>query len=302
MGTANPITTQTTFSPELVTEVFSKVKGHSSLARLSRQEGVPFVGKDIVTLSMDGEVSIVGESQPKPDGKASNGLVTVKPVKVVYQKRISDEFLNCSEEKQLDYLEKFSEGLSKKVARGLDIMAFMGINPASKTESAIIGDNCFAKKMSQSARVNYNTANPDICIDEAIALVEDDEYVCNGLAMSPKMRGDISKMKTDSGSRVYPDFAFGGSPDKLGSCLLDVNSTLAYNGSQLKAVVGDFEEAFTWGMCEDVKFEVIEYGDPDGQGTDLKNVGQVCLRAEAYIAWGILAEEAFALVVEGGSV
>lgn len=294
MGTANSITTQTTFSPELVTEVFSKVKGHSSLARLSRQEGVPFVGKDIVTLSMDGEVSIVGESQPKPDGKASNGLVTVKPVKVVYQKRISDEYLNCSEEKQLDYLEKFSEGLSKKVARGLDIMAFMGINPASKTESAIIGENCFAKKI--SASVDYDAANPDTCVDDAIALVEDYEYTCNGLAMSPKMRGDISKMKTGSGSRVYPDFAFGGSPEKLGSCTLDVNSTLAYNSSLLKAVVGDFEDAFTWGMCEEVKFEVIEYGDPDGQGTDLKNVGQVCLRAEAYIAWGILAEEAFALV------
>ena len=296
MATANGISTGTTFSPELVSEVFSKVKGHSSLARLSAQEGVPFVGKDIVTLSMDGEVAIVGEGAAKPEGAADKGIVTVKPIKVVYQKRFSDEFLRCSEEKQLDFLEKFSDGLAKKVARGLDIMAFLGVNPAAKEASALIGDNCFKSKV--KASVNYDAAEPDSCIDEAIALVEGAEYVCDGLAMAPKMRGDISKMKTQSGARLYPDFAFGGTPAKLGSCDLDVNSTLSYGVSTLTAVVGNFQDAFTWGMCEEVNFEVIEYGDPDGQGTDLKNRNQVCLRAEAYIAWGILDENAFAVVVD----
>ena len=41
--------------------------------------------------------------------------------------------------------------------------------------------------------------------------------------------------------------------------------------------------------------EVIQYGDPDGQG-DLKRTNEVVLRAEAYIGWGILNADSFALV------
>ena len=44
--------------------------------------------------------------------------------------------------------------------------------------------------------------------------------------------------------------------------------------------------------------EIIEYGDPDGSGRDLKAYNEICLRAEAYIGWSILDENAFARVVE----
>ena len=44
--------------------------------------------------------------------------------------------------------------------------------------------------------------------------------------------------------------------------------------------------------------EVIQYGDPDGQG-DLKRTNEVVIRAEAYIGWAILDPKAFARVVSG---
>ena len=297
-ATANAITKGTTFSPDLVKSVFSKVKGHSTLAALSQSEAIPFVGKDIVTLSMDGEVSIVAESGAKPEGAAGKDKVTIVPIKVVYQKRFSDEFLHCSEEKQLDYMEKFSDGVAKKCARGLDIMAFHGVDPASKQASELIGTNCFDSKITGSSVISYTSGTdaPDAKIDAAIAAVEDAEYACNGIAMAPSMRSDIADMRTQDGARVYPDFAFGGTPASLGASKLDVNPTVSFNSSDMRAVVGDFENAFVWGMCEDIDFEVIEYGDPDGQGTDLKNRNQVCFRAEAYIAWGIMDTAAFASV------
>lgn len=43
--------------------------------------------------------------------------------------------------------------------------------------------------------------------------------------------------------------------------------------------------------------EIIEYGDPDGQG-DLKRTNEVVLRAEAWVGWGILDKSAFARVVK----
>ena len=43
---ANKTTSGTLFKPELVTEMFSKVKGHSSLAKLSGASPMPFAGTD----------------------------------------------------------------------------------------------------------------------------------------------------------------------------------------------------------------------------------------------------------------
>ena len=45
-----------------------------------------------------------------------------------------------------------------------------------------------------------------------------------------------------------------------------------------------------------IPLEIIKYGDPDGAGRDLKRYNEVCLRAEAYIGWGILDAAAFGIV------
>ena len=79
----------------------------------------------------------------------------------------------------------------------------------------------------------------------------------------------------------------------------DVNKTLSTVASGAKkdhAIVGDFENAFKWGYAENIPLEIIEYGDPDGAGRDLKRYREVCLRTEVYVGWGILDEESFARV------
>lgn len=61
--------------------------------------------------------------------------------------------------------------------------------------------------------------------------------------------------------------------------------------------MGDFSNAFKWGYSEDIPIEIIQYGDPDNTGIDLKGSNQICLRAEAYIGWGILDPTSFARIV-----
>jgi hypothetical protein len=75
----------------------------------------------------------------------------------------------------------------------------------------------------------------------------------------------------------------------------DINSTVTFGNSMDRAIVGDFSGAFRWGYAANVQMEKIEYGDPDGQG-DLKGMNQILLRAEAYIGWGILDKDSFAIV------
>ena len=74
---------------------------------------------------------------------------------------------------------------------------------------------------------------------------------------------------------------------------IDVNA-LGTSGDM--AIVGDFENAFRWGYAGDIPVDVIRYGDPDGTNRDLKQYNEVLLRAEAYIGWGILSADSFAII------
>ena len=291
------ITKSTALFPAALTAgLFNTAKGHSTLAILSAGKPIPFAGTDTFVFSMDGEVAIVGEGEQKPAGDAGFKKVTIKPIKVVYQHRVTDEFLNMSEEAQLPYMEAFTDGFAKKIARGLDIMAMHGLNPATKSSSPAIANNCFAKAVKQN--VNYTAANPDDNIDDAVGLVQKAEMEINGVAMAPTFAAALGKMKTKAnGTAIYPEYRFGGNPGTFGGLKADNNSTVSFNAptNKMEAIVGDFANAFRWGYASQIPMEIIQYGDPDGQG-DLKRNNQICLRAEAYIGWGILAPTAFATI------
>ena len=287
----------TLFKPELVTAMFDKVKGHSALAKLSGATPIPFAGIDTFVFTMDGEASIVGEGSNKPAGEANFTPVTIKPIKFIYQHRLTDEFVNLSEEKQLPYLEAFSAGFAKKIARALDIAAMHGVNPYDGEVSATVGNNCFDKAV--TATVTYTSATPDDNIDEAVAPIQENDGIVTGIAMSPTFGAALGAMKTaDSNLPIYPEFRFGANPASFGGMASDVNNTVSFGNNTDRAIVGDFANAFKWGYAEDIPLEIIEFGDPDGQG-DLKRTNQIVLRAEAYIGWGILDNGSFARVVEG---
>lgn len=293
MGT---ITSASTLFPhELSLEMFNKVKGHSSLAKLSQSEGVPFSGTDIFVFSMDGEAAIVGEGDEKPANEADWSPVSMVPIKVVYQHRVTSEFMKMSNEKRLPYLNAFSDGFAKKIARAFDICAIHGVNPKTNTESTIIGNNCFDKSV--TATVTYNASTPDDNIDSAVSPIQAAENDVTGIIMSPAFGSALgSKKMTDSGAPMYPEFRFGANPGSFGGMKADINSTVSFGSSLDRAIVGDFANAFRWGYAEDVTFEIIEFGDPDGQG-DLKRKNQVCFRSEAFIGWAILDASSFARIV-----
>lgn len=287
-------TSATLFPPELVKTMFSKVKGHSSLAKLSGSVPVPFAGTDMFIFTMDGEASIVGEGTNKPAGKAKISKVSMKPIKFVYQHRVTDEFIHLAEEKQLPYLESFSDGFAKKIARALDVSAFHGVNPADNAVSSIIGNNCFDKAVTST--IAYLELIPDDNIDSAVAPIQEADGVVSGIVMSPAFGSALGRMKTkDSNLPIYPEFRFGANPATFGGLASDINNTVSFGQSLDKAIVGDFANMFKWGYAEQIPLEIIEYGDPDGQG-DLKRTNEIVLRSEAYIGWGILDKDSFTII------
>ena len=291
------ITTSTSkFPQELVTEVFNKVKGHSSLALLSKQNPIPFAGTDQFVFTMDGEASIVGEGLQKPAGDADFTPVIIKPIKFIYQHRLTDEFINMAEEKQIPYLDAFTSGFSVKMARALDIAAFHGVNPADNAASTIIGDNHFDHEIPSGNVITYDAAAIDENIDDAVAKIQETDGTITGIAFAPAAAAALGKIKASgTGTYMYPEFRFGNNPGSFGGMRSDNNGTVSFGQSLDRVILGDFENAFRWGYAEEVPLEIIQYGDPDGQG-DLKRLNQIVLRAETYLGWGILDPKSFAVV------
>ena len=291
-------TTMLNLPEELVTDIFSKVKGYSSIAALSGQAPLPFNGEKVFTFSMDGEAAIVGEGQAKPASNASFTPKVIRPIKFVYQTRVSDEFIKSSDEGRLNYLQVFGNGFAAKIARGMDIAAMHGLNPRTMAEVAGLAGNNFDDEELITNLVTYAAATADDNLDAAVQAVVADLGVVNGIAISPVFGAAMAKIKVN-GVVQYPEFRFGGAPGSFAGYALSMNPTVSMaktEGRVDHVILGDFQNAFRWGYAANMPLEVIEYGDPDGAGRDLKQYNEVCLRAEAHIGWGILDGDSFAVV------
>lgn len=289
----------TNFPQKLVKEMMNQVIGHSSLAKLSAQKPMAFTGEKMFTFTLDKEADIVAENGAKTPGGGSVGSITVMPIKFEYSMRTSDEFMKASEEYQMNILEQFSAGASKKFARGLDLAAFHGVNPRTNAASTVVGNNYFDKAVTN--KIEYVSTTPDENLDSAIALITAEDREFNGIAMSPAMGAAMSKVKVN-GVIQYPEFRFGGKPASFAGMGLDLNNTVSKKANAAKetmhAYVGDFANMFRWGYADEMPIEIIEYGNPDNDTTagDLKGHNQIMLRLEAFIGWGILDPKAFARI------
>lgn len=297
------ILTRGTLLPPVVTnELFSKVKGKSSLARLSASEPIPFNGETVFTFSLDKEVDLVGENAAKSNGGGTVAAIQMVPVKVEYGMRVSDEFRYGADEIRLQYLTAFADGFAKKVARGIDIMAFHGLNPRTGlTASALVNKN-FDDLVSNV--VVFDSTTPDANITDAIALIEDAEHDVTGLAMAPALKRALAQLKTgkDMNVPLFPELGWGAAVGQINGLPVDTNNTVSFASGDDRGIVGNFADYFKWGFAKQIPIEVIEYGNPDNSELgDLKGHNQVYLRGEAYVGWGIIDPSAFAIIKANAS-
>ena len=296
---ANVIERGTLMPPVVTGEMFNLVRGKSSLARLSGAAPIPFNGERVFTFNFDKEVDLVAESGAKGNGGGDIAPVIITPVKVEYGMRVSDEFIYAADETRLQYLRAFSEGFANKIARGIDIMAFHGVNPRTGNAADSLTGKYFDTVVSNVASKGNNSGTT--AIEAAIALVTGAEHDVTGLAMSNTMRNFLAAEKkgTASNEALYPELAWGSQPSVINGLPTEINSTVSYAASTVLGYVGNFRDFFRWGYSKQIPIEVIQYGNPDNDADagDLKGHNQVYLRGEAYVGWGIIAPAAFARII-----
>lgn len=284
---------------EVTSRMFNLVRGKSALARLSEAEPMPFNGEQVFTFNFDKEVDLVAESGKKSNGGAAIAPVVMTPVKVEYGVRVSDEFMYAADEVRLQYMMAFAEGFARKAARGLDIMAFHGVNPRTSVEADVLAGKFFDGIVEQTSVKGSETATA--AIEAAIQQVSGNEHEVTGIALSNVLRNSLAGEKKGSTSNeaLYPELAWGAQPSTIQGLPADVNSTVSFAASNALGYIGNFRDYFRWGYARQIPIRVIEYGNPDNdeQAGDLQGCNQVYLRGEAYLGWGILLPDAFSRII-----
>lgn len=268
------------------------------LAKLTPGEPELKVGKtDHFTFTATPKVQLVGESVQKESQSGVPGKKTVQTYKVQITYRFSNEVQWEDEDYQTELVENLVANAATAISRALDLLAIHGINPITGTTGAVVE---YLTKAANGVLTVTRTANAQNDLENAAALLQGQGYVANGIAFDPVFAGSLARTKDGQERPLYPEMGLGFNFDSFqglnaaSSDTVSGRQELAAEDATLNAIMADFD-AFKWGIARDMPLELIEYGDPDGNG-DLKGHNEVAIRAESVIGFGFMDYKAFALI------
>lgn len=281
---------------DMLDPFLGKIKYGSSVATLSDRLPMKFGTAQTMTFDI-GEAEYVGEGAAKGASTTTPTTKTVTPKKFHKTLRFNDEVLWWDEDHQTQLINDILAEIAPPLARALDFGVFHEINPTGGAVVAAMNGGL----TDTTNLVEYVAADkPYVSLDAADALVLADGYVPRDVALDPVYAAKFSALRgTNSEQKLYPNFSLGTAVSELDGHRASVSNTVGATAviavdTKVLGFVGDFN-AIRWGIQREINLELIEYGDPDGDG-DLKRQNQVAVRSEIVYGWGVADLNAFAKV------
>lgn len=272
------------------------------LASLSPEKPTIFGPVKGGTFSGVPRAKIVDETEGKPAG-APPSFTTWKaaPIKLVTQQRASNEFLWADSDYRLGVMKDLiAPALGSSISRAVDLIAFHGIDPATGAPATTIPTS-----LSKSGKTVTMTTSPTDDLVAAVGkLASTGEIMPDGIAMTADLNYSLATEVWPKGTALagqprYPNAGFGDMGAWRG---LKVGMSSTVSGlpeiakdSTIRAIVGDWSKV-RWGFQRTFPMELIEYGDPDNTGRDLKGANEVLFRVESVVYVSIPDPNKFVLV------
>jgi HK97 family phage major capsid protein len=264
----------------------------STVAALSAREPMRFGNVDIITFNGLPRAEFVGEGADKSSTTGSFDAVTATPRKAQVTMRFNQEVQWSDEDHQLGVLAELATAGGEALARALDLGLYHRINPL--TGLATTWPNYLN---STSKRVEA-AGSPDLEIEAAVGLLVNDNKSATGIAFDPSYAWTLSTARYADGRKKSPELGLGTTLSAYEGLTASVSNTVSgrpeATDTKARAIVGDFNSGIRWGVQREIPIELIQHGDPDGQG-DLKRKNQIALRLEIVYGWYVFTDR-FAVV------
>ena len=302
MAASNVITTGSfTMPDELYPGIWPKIQDSSVLAKLAPQEGFLYGNTDVITFTGKPKAEFVTEGASKSPSTTEFGQQTVATHQPQGTVRMTDEVRMWDAQHQVGALTAVANAIGVAISRALDLGAMHAINPLSGQSAASITDYILKSVSSVTATAN----DPQADLDAAIALLLANDYVPDGFALTPLYANTYRTYRNSLGQQLFPEVPLNvKATGHIGGIPVGVSSTVsapeAAAATNVLGIIGNFETGLKWGVVRNIPLQLIEYGDPDGLG-DLKRKNQIAIRAEAYLAWGVMDSSAFVKIASGAS-
>lgn len=277
---------------EVTQAIINKVGNTSTIAALSPSTPQLFLNEDYMVFNGAAEAEVVAEGQKKSSYEQTASYITGKKFKVQCTTRVTEELKWADEDNRLEIISSIQEDQTKAIARALDYVIYHAINPKSGTE--LDGYDALTANAVAVTDSGDDIANVDALADAV------NEYEINGVALSRTWASRLRKLRVPAtGMRFYPEI-----PINLAAGTLDgipaatsttVDGKKATTPTKVLGIMGDYS-LIKWGMIRDIWAEVIQYGDPDQTGVDLKAHNQIAYRTEAMFSYAVLDPKAFAVL------
>lgn len=278
---------------EVATVITKRAKDTSTIAALSPSEPQLFLDKEYMVFTGNSEAEVVAEGAQKSSYEETLTPVVGKRFKVQTTTRLSNELQWADDDAKLEIISKIQADQAAAMGRVLDYVVYHAFDPKKKT--TLEGFNALAK-----SAVSVTATDDRVADIDSLAEVVSDEYDINGIALSKTMANELRKIRVPStGQRFYPEIPINlqvGNLDGIPAATSGtVNGRLITPTTGILAFLGDFR-LIKWGMVRDIWSEIIEYGDPDNTGKDLKGVNQIAYRTEAMYSYAILDPKGIAVL------
>lgn len=285
-------TTKIKLPVEVTQAIINKVGNTSTIAALSPSTPQLFLNEDYIVFNGAAEAEVVAEGQTKNSYEQTASSITGKKFKVQCTTRVTEELKWADEDNRLEIISSIQEDQTKAIARALDYVIYHAINPKSGT--TLDGYDALTANAVAVTDSGDDIANVDALADAV------NEYEINGVALSRTWASRLRKLRVPAtGMRFYPEI-----PINLAAGTLDgipaatsttVDGKKATKATKVLGIMGDYS-LIKWGMIRDIWAEVIQYGDPDQTGVDLKAHNQIAYRTEAMFSYAVLDPKAFAVL------
>src|SRR5450756_483865 len=294
-------TTGITLPKNIASGLFAKALTGSAVASLSGAEPQQFGEVTHMTLTAAPRAEYVGEGANKAPTDATFGTKIVTPHKVQVTMRFNEEVQWADDEYQLGVLTTLADQGGLALARALDLGVFHGISPltGAAVASIVVGDR-IATTTNSVELVTATLTTPDTVIEAAAGLVIADGYIPNGIAFDPTYAWTVATARFVDGRKKYPELGYGSNITSFEGLKAFPSSTVSglpeAADTKVKAIIGQWD-LLRWGVQKTIPVEMIEFGDPGGQG-NLQRTNQLALRLEIVYGWGVMDLDGYAVVVD----
>lgn len=280
--------------PTQLGKIEDSVKSGSVLAALSPERPTLFGDVTAVRMTRKPRAQILAEREQKVSDKAEWDSIVASPVKFQTTVRMTAEVKWLDEDHKLQIVSDLVDGIGDSMSRAVDLIGLHGINPITGARATSV--TSYLNQTTQRVTAG-NPAKPDAELEAAVgALV--DKFSPSGLALDSRYAFQYATQRFPDGRQVHPEAGFGQGLSTIAG-MTSVTSNVVSGqpeaaDTKLRALVGDWSQV-RWGFQRRIPVEVIEYGDPDGNG-DLKGHNEVAYRAEGVIYVAIFDKDGFAAV------